>query len=59
MESARRKGMPIVEVETPVKEQETQNKEENTMTEYKNIKNEVIADSETRKNNTAFYILNG
>lgn len=29
------------------------------MTEYKNIKNEVITDSETRKNNTAFYILNG
>lgn len=29
------------------------------MTEYKNIKNEVIADSETCKNNTAFYILNG
>ena len=29
------------------------------MTEYKNIKNEVITDSESRKNNTAFYILNG
>ena len=29
------------------------------MTEYKNIKNEVITNSETRKNNTAFYILNG
>lgn len=29
------------------------------MTEYKNIKNEVITDSETRKNNTAFYVLNG
>lgn len=29
------------------------------MKEYKNIKNEVITDSENRKNNTAFYILNG
>ena len=29
------------------------------MKEYKNIKNEVITDSESRKNNTAFYILNG
>ena len=29
------------------------------MTEYKNIKNEVITDSDSRKNNTAFYILNG
>lgn len=29
------------------------------MTEYKNIKNEVIIDSESRKNNIAFYILNG
>lgn len=29
------------------------------MQEYTNIKNEVITDSETRKNNTAFYILNG
>lgn len=29
------------------------------MKKYKNIKNEVITDSETRKTDTAFYILNG
>lgn len=59
VEEARRRGKPIIEVETPIKEQEEQNEEENTMTEYKNIKNEVITDSESRKNNIAFYILNG
>ncbi len=50
-ETAKRKGMPIVEIES---KQEVEN-----MNEFTEIKKEVTQDSEIRKSNTAFYIENG
>jgi hypothetical protein len=49
--TAKRKSMPIVEIESK--------QEDENMQEFTEIKKEVTQDSETRKNNTAFYIENG
>jgi hypothetical protein len=48
VETARRKGMPIIEIE-----------EENTMREFTEIKKTVTEDSDSKKENTTFYIFNG
>lgn len=48
VETARRKGMPIVEIE-----------EETEMAEFTEIKKIVTEDSDSRKESTAFYISNG
>ena len=49
--TAKRKGMPIIEIESK--------QEDENMKEFTEIKKEVSQDSETRKSNTAFYIEKG
>lgn len=50
VETAKRKGMPIVEIEEAQEEEKM---------EFTEIKKNVIEDSEERKENRAFYIANG
>ena len=57
IETARRKGMPIVEIETP--EPITEDKEENTMKEFTEIKKIVLEDAGQTAENRRFFILNG
>ena len=57
VETARRKGMPIVEIETP--EPITEDKEENTVKEFTEIKKIVLEDAEQTAENRRFFILNG
>lgn len=61
VETARRKGMPIVEIETPeeITEEPEQKEEVNKMKEFTMIKNIVKADAEKTAENRRFYILNG
>ena len=60
VETARRKGMPIVEIETPEAATTTENKEEeNPMKEFIEIKKIVTEDAQTTADNRRFYILNG
>lgn len=57
IETARRKGMPIVEIETS--EPITEDKEENTVKEFTEIKKAVKEDAEQTAENRRFFILNG
>lgn len=57
VETARRKGMPIVEIETP--EAVTEEKEETTVKEFTELKKIVNEDAEQTAENRRFYILNG
>lgn len=57
IETARRKGMPIVEIEAP--EPITEDKEENTVKEFTEIKKAVKEDAEQTAENRRFFILNG
>lgn len=61
VETARRKGMPIVEIETPeaVTEEPEQKEEENTVKEFTEIKKAVKEDAEQTAENCRFYIVNG
>lgn len=61
VETARRKGMPIVEIETPeaVTEEPEQKEEENTVKEFTEIKKAVKEDAEQTAENRRFFILNG
>lgn len=57
IETARQKGMPIVEIETS--EPITEDKEENTVKEFTEIKKAVKEDAEQTAENRRFFILNG
>lgn len=57
IETARRKGMPIVEIDTP--EVVTEEKEEITVKEFAEIKKAVMEDAEKTAENRRFFILNG
>ena len=57
IETARQKGMPIVEIETP--ESVTEEKKENTVKEFSEIKKIVLEDAEQTAENRRFFILNG
>lgn len=61
VETARRKGMPIVEIETPeeVTEEPEQKEEETEMKDFEMIEKNVREDHEKRTADTAFYIENG
>ena len=61
VETARRKGMPIVEIEPPeaVTEEPEQKEEETEMKEFAMIEKNVREDHEKRTADTAFYIENG
>lgn len=57
VETARRKGMPIVEIETT--EAATNEREETTVKEFTEIKKAVKEDAEQTAENRRFFILNG
>lgn len=61
VETARRKGMPIVEIETPeaVTEEPEQKEEKTEMKEFAMIEKNIREDHEKRSADTAFYIENG
>ncbi len=60
LDEAKRKGKPIVEIETPEATNTTEQKEEdNTMKEFTEIKKIVTEDAQTTADNRRFYILNG
>lgn len=61
VETARRKGMPIVEIETPeaVIEESKQKEEETEMKDFAMIEKNVREDHEKHTTDTAFYIENG
>lgn len=56
VETARRKGMPIVEIETT---EDSTKEEENTVKEFTEIKKAVKEDAEQTAENRCFFILNG
>lgn len=58
IKTARRKGMPIVEIETPVAEQE-EPKEETNMKQFAMIEKRITEEAEKLTADTAFYIKNG
>ena len=62
VETARRKGMPIVEIETPeaiTEEVETITEEETEMKEFAMIEKRITEEAEKNTADTAFYIENG
>lgn len=58
IETARCKGMPIVEIETPIEEQE-EPKEETSMKQFAMIEKRITEEAEKLTADTAFYIENG
>lgn len=61
VETARRKGMPIVEIETPeaVTEEPEQKEEETEMKEFAMIEKRITEEAEKNTADTVFYIENG
>jgi hypothetical protein len=61
VETARRKGMPIVEIETPeaVTEEPEQKEEETEMKEFTMIEKRITEEAEKNTADTVFYIENG
>lgn len=61
VETARRKGMPIVEIETPeaVTEEPEQKEEETEMKEFAMIEKKITEEAEKNTADTVFYIENG
>lgn len=57
VDTARQKGMPIVEINTP--EAVTEEKEDTTVKEFTEIKKAVTEDAEQTAENRRFFILNG
>lgn len=58
IETARRKGMPIIEIETPIEEQEEPKKETN-MKPFTMIEKRITEEAEKLTADTTFYINNG